>query len=534
MKKILYLVLILLIINVVFSETMRYISNGESGAWVAEYFGHTPPGPGAVPIRTLDPPDSVIRTNLWDRTVTDSVCGYFPSPWSKLYESDNAYWIGWDRFGYSPYTTPAYYRYILRQIQKRGTVSRAVIWLAVDDIFEGAELRSMTTGRSVGVLPIPDFAGYWELRRFDITDFFRSIPDDLYQLEIWIKDDTFTCTGLICYLAIDNDTIRRYTMDFRTGWQAISFPFYFEGYPSWATLGFIFRNLDSVMWQDENGVLHKHRAGLVRVYGPQGDSLRHYALMVKSNATAAIVCTVSYIYEKRYLDCKSNLALFFSSVACTIPWPADDSPDDLPDTKILRSRTFNFDAGGNPVAIKSCTAYVVQYPRPFACSLPYSFDLRCPSSSSSSASGSSRLRYVSYPPSDSMVARLNEPDTVTIHDTTYYREMVESLRVWELIDYYRSSPSTTPGKSSIISPRKWRIEAISSNGKIDLVIKSPSETRATIKIYDIAGKLERSVSDIMLSKGVTSFEFHVNTSGVYIIKVYLPEGVIERKVTVIR
>lgn len=534
MKKLLYCILILAGINIIFSGTMRFVSNGESGAWVAEYFGHTPPGPGAVPIRTIAPPDSVIRANLWDITVTDSVCGYFPSPWSKLYESDNAYWIGWNRLGDSPYATPAYYRYTLYQIPKSGTVSRAVIWLAVDDVFEGAELRDMSTGGSVGLLPIPDFSGYWELRRFDITEFFRNIPDGLYQLEIWVKDTINVSTGLICYLAIDNDRIRLHTMDFRTGWQAISFPFYFEGYPSWATLGFIFRNLDSVMWQDENGVLHRHQAGFVRVYGAQGDSLRHYSLMVKSNATAAIVCTVSYIYEKRYLDCKSNNYLFFSSVACTIPWPADDSPDDLPDTKILRSRTFNADAGGPPpIAIKPCTAYVA-YPRPFECSLPYSFDLRCPSSSSSSISGSRPTRFVSYPPSDSMVARLNEPDTVTIHDTTYYREMVESLRVWELIDYYRSSPSTTPGKYSVMPLRGWKIEATSSDGKINLVIKSPSETKATIKIYDIAGKLEKSISDIVLNKGVTSFDFNVNYSGVYIIRVYLPEGVLEKKVTVIR
>jgi len=494
-------VLFVLIVTVVTVHarcaTYRYISTASLN-WYVEFYGHGPTAPptdgrfvNAVP-RGWPP-------NAWDRNLGWPA----PVPWHKLYITNNAFWIAWNNDGRSdPGAKPPpsyWYRYILYHILKGDTVSRATICMSVDDVFKGAEFRSMTIPPPAPTypLPIPQFSGYDSLRCFEITDFYRSLPDDEYQLEIWVKDTCPDYTGLIFYFSWDEDdepetysiTIEHHT---GSGGHPISLPFYPEGYPPTATVTTIFPTATDIIFF-VNGVRHTRSASTMGLYGADGDTLRRYTIWITVPTTVTYNVTGSSIWEKRYLDQKTNFPLDFSTVDGVIPWPLNNSPDDYPDNKILTSLMWSPCFPGLPTAAVPLCGYWV-YPDSFLNSLPYSFDLittptcsRHFTSTSNEEPAVVTLEPSSYPPSDSMLAILMSPDP-PLKDTSYYRALVDSMRVREMISYYHpiAPGSYFPKKNILNYKNDFRISVLCGKNIIRTAI--PSSGNLSISIYDIKGR----------------------------------------------
>ncbi len=346
MKKMLFVMVFLVLVGMLWGasacSTSRHWSIGDRMYWALERLD-TITGDWIYYAPFTVPPG-----NRWDTDVggTDSL------PWEKLYDMPGARWIGYDALGQSaasgcePEVMPpiyCYHRYTLWQFWIPDTITRATAWFSVDDFVTAIDMRNLNTD-SVYPVPIPvaGFEGFGKLHRLDLTDLFRDLPSDGYQMEIYVCDIRKSRTGLIFYLSYDrDDTVSNYIYNFSSGTNLFSMPYYPEGYPALATLATLFPTAAQVRWKVPGSLTSFNPPCSVSLFGAYGDTIRTYTMEI--DFPSDTTCTVygTSIWEKRYLDIKNDIDdLYFSSVDCYIEWPSDNSPDDFPDGKILKRNTL--------------------------------------------------------------------------------------------------------------------------------------------------------------------------------------------------
>jgi len=543
MKRVMFFVFIINIYLWASCWTFRVYTRGDPPprvSWVVQW---QDPFTGAwsAPV----PAKAVIPTpNVYDREVSSPPN---PAPWSKLYSFPDVQWISLTSSAAESVCVPGpthscVYRYIYGNFSLDDTVTRATMWYAVDDVVAAGWLINLSGGPNVP-LPIVG-SGFGRLTRIDLTDIFRRdvIPGDVYELVIYVKDTKPGFTGLLLYLSWDEDDDEQlYTYNIPgAGTYYISMPFYAE-VPPGTPLSTIFPTATNVTFHLPCSSPISMAPGAVTLDGTTGDWLRTYTTEITFSAGGTFSVRGTSIWEQRYLDIDCNNALYFGTADDDISWPLDNSPDDYPNNKILRSRTWE-DASPPPTLTVRPTHGYWTYPMPLANSLPYSLDLIVtPHCSGFSASHTS----IGGIPSDWSPPPVTEAEEISVRactldspDTLELRNYLDSLRVWELIDYF---PRVTPTPKINIPSVESAINVVAASGAINISLSIPARTDVEIDIYDASGRLVKNIKGSSSGNGkfIYNWDGLANdgtecSPGVYLIRVKYGDTILTRKAILVR
>ncbi len=193
------------------------------------------PGAPFVPaVNVVHWADGTPPDNPWDRPVPPLVPTNQgpPRPWEKLYSQclpDSAFWIGMNNNGQDitlPNNRDTLWFYS-PDFQLYSNISRATIWLSADDVIDMALLRDLTVGTAYAMpcVPVDSFGNFF---RFDLTDFFRSIPPSGqgFRMEFRVRNTAASFVGVIGYMSNDYGTARNYSYILSGGgYRYVSMPF---------------------------------------------------------------------------------------------------------------------------------------------------------------------------------------------------------------------------------------------------------------------------------------------------------------------
>jgi hypothetical protein len=514
------------------------IHTGMRGGWYVE---------DCDPPYDFKPAEAVDRFS--PRNPWDSESYSTPMPWYKLYLRDEACWISWNRDGTKPtgdYYPPGKTMWVYSPSFKMyNHISRATIWIAVDDYVDMVLLRNLNSGSYID-LGIT-VSGRDRLKRFDVTDHFRSCSagntNPPYQLEFFIRDVMAANIGLIAYMSYDCDegeltepTEYSYNISddiSMTRDRYISMPFYaIETSPGVdPTLRDLFGAPNPFF---ENFYVYNNATGEVDqpldidapLRGQIGDSVRTYPIKLSvRNPVASLVREFEGwpVLEQRYLDINNNNILWFGSVTNPRDIPfSGSSPDDYPDYKILGTRTWEYwgpDGGtaDNPRfptnSIYTGYAYKT-VPTTGAGTLPYSLDIDAKCEFRGVLCDDKYAEPKRFDHSRSEFDHLYEEyagrgfdvmDTNTLNE--YYEELrrIELLPGLPLEDFealtgkVRLSNNRLPEISSInVSPNPF-------NSSVAIDIHIPNDSEIELNIFNISGQLVRELYSGAVRQGTHQF-----------------------------
>jgi len=548
-KKMLFVMMFLMLVGMLWGAcyTYRHKSIGNADhIWSLEWWN-----PATLTwVRKVPAPATVPPGNIYDRLMS---AGGRYVPWEKLYDMPVARWTSWHRTADSrfapcqPEPDTCYYRYTLWQFSIPDTITRATMWLSVDDVVTAIDMRNLRTGVVTGVpMPVAGFSGFTQLHRLDLTDFFRDdLTPDAYQMEIYVTDYLPNYTGLIFYLSFDeDDEVATYTYNLNSPSSYLSFPFYYEGGAIAPTIATIFPTATFVQWT-VNGITSRYPAGLVPLDGAFGDTIRTYTVRIDFPAAVTYNVDGTSIWEKRYLDIKNGDELWFSTVDCTIPWPNMNSPDDFVNGTVTQNNTGHLRYWPPTCPTSSVIPQNGHYSNPNITSLPYHLDIICPDMDCGSPAPGVSNERISYPTSEETWARIHSvmalvhvPDSSEIKA---YLDSLDSLVKFyssDTTDSFRSSP-----KKTIEVPKSIELNVYPNpfNAVVSIVLSLPNEKIIHISIYDLKGKLVENLYNGQLPTGNHVFTWdgsaaldEESTSGVFFVKALIDEEVITKKIQLIK
>lgn len=309
MKRMIFALLIALFaISAMGNGTVRVYTG--NGAWSFQIEGDP----------TLYVAANVDHYGAWDRS--DSTLGP-PNPWEKLYYQNplsDGYWIGMEEEGFDtiPHAGNETMWFISPTFLLQSNISRATIWMAVDDAITVVQFRNLQTDTAyiaTGVVA----GGYTDFERYDLTDFLRTLPpsNQGYRLEIRVINIMPFRVGLISYFSYDYGAPRDYTYSLSDmGFRYVSLPFKPTD-PS-ATLSSMFPHLLAAHWFNWETGSWQALNITSPLTGTLGDIVRTYTIRLWY-ATPQIHNTTieGYpIFEQRYLDIMAIEDLYFGTINC--------------------------------------------------------------------------------------------------------------------------------------------------------------------------------------------------------------------------
>jgi len=578
-KKIILFIISILILG----YASEILNNGTEGVAWHIYRLSTPAGDqNAVTVPAMHP-----IHNAWDDIMTDGRynlhIGTYPLPWCQLYQTDDLWnWISWNINGEDPTVTPTPgnpIRYIFESPRlsfPTGKISRATAWFAVDDqvvSFEIISISPVTFRIPVAANP---GSGFNKMHRIDFTDIMRSLSGSVsdFAFAFLVRDIYPHKVGLIAYISIDVSTPKNYTYNLTLGnpFRAyiVSMPFYPEG-TGINHLSDIFPNAILVDYTTDgehylSGIppFRMKDPATVSLHGSTGEALRKYPFVLYYPAShcppGIINVTGTPILEQRFMSRDNNNTFCFGSVDCDISF---SPPDVCPSGKITGLMTDEWrDASGTrprmvhgTSAIRCLFGYethpIVGEP------LPYSLDIRACASYSS---GSDEPWPIPPFIIEDMIPMF---DTIPIEapDTTEIVNYFNQLRINDTLPadtnsgihidstlssgYGASSTPPAVPKRSIsrekVKESKVKVypSPFNSTCRIDIDVKVRTEVK--IDIFDVQGKIVKSISKMTLPAGRYIFYWdardnsnEIVKSGTYLVVTRLGNRVISKKVMFIR
>ena len=572
-KNLIILVIMILLIvnnnNILYADcnTYRvYSKGGPSAGWYIWQIDITTWRPILGTCATTVTPGA----NVYDNIFSSSSRLY---PWGKLYDFPGAEWISLNSaaktcvYCWPSPTSPCVYRYDSPQFSLDDTISRATMWISVDDAICAIDLRDLITFSTISVplpsIPLPGNLGFQRLWRIDITDFIRrDVPKPHpYRFEIYVKDVKIAYSGLIFYFSADEDDREdNYSFFFGGHWNGFSFSFYPE-YPPGTKITTIFPGATQVSFNFPDGSSILMPASNVTLDGETGDWLRTYgAGIFFPTFPPAFTVRGTSIWEKRFLDIDNNRPIYIGGPDCTVHYDIFDPhcPDDYPDTKV--QPTFwqiPTVMPGGPSADAIPTYQYEIFVNPIPHSLPYSLDLiEEPCCGSTFRSGSYSVTS-NYTYIDSFI---NVPDytknlilscTPSIPDTDVLYHYFDSLAYRETLDYrpdtssYSWSPDSGWHKrnistfklnnehdNKIVTFEKSEIK----DGYLKIIFYSNSNIIGKLTMVDMAGRHIKNIPNLKLDFGYNVFWLKLDDipSGKYVIRFVADKIVISKTITIVK
>ncbi|RKZ35072.1 hypothetical protein DRQ33_00610 [bacterium] len=517
-----------------------------------------------------------------------------PSPWEKLYNQamTDGEWISWNETGRD--TIEPYDQDIIWFFSPGFTIyeniSRATIWLSMDDIIDIALLRDLSTGIAYEMPCEVVDSGLLRFHRFDITEFLDSFTDigQGFRMEFRVINTEWQWIGMIAYMSYDYGRPKEYRYYLSgSGWRYVSMPFK-PSDPS-ATLSSLFPGINNAYYWDWITASWQPLDISSPLTGSLGDIVRTYSILLyyPSSGSHYTIINGYPIYEQRYLDMNNLNCLFFGSVTFECPDGmigyipfADNQPDDIWDGIISGNTTYyNNDAGGGSggwasptYKIETKKAYhtypnVIPEHAPEDC-IPYSLDLikyKCGYPSASSFESEDNLieteEFIPIP-EEYMNLTFSEDDLELIaHIEDSIAPYINPSDSSDMIAYlaHLDSISKLPVKSpwdEFPSLEEFHKESIEKGGKqqlsisaqpspfnanVEIKVSVQSETSISLNIYSLSGNLVRSLYNGTLSGGIHNFIWdgldnlqNPVTSGTYFARINVADETHQVKIILVR
>jgi len=520
-------------------------------------------GVGNWQVQQVDSPyvykRAVVVPRFFPDNPWDSGSYHVPRPWYKLYLRDDAYWISWsdsltgppgwgaDMWAYSPI------------FKMYDNISRATIWISADDAVDAVILRNVEDSSWVDLDISVPYPGRFRLRRFDVTDAFRSCSaggsHPPHQLEFYVNDYN-NCIGLIAYMSYDfyeetggTEPITYTYLLTSAGYRRITMPFYaLEPSPGVEpTLNNLFSEVHlrrAWVYNDSTGEVNQPIDIDAPLRGQVGDSVRTFSLEVEVHPDfppVAVEIEGWPVFEQRYLDFNNNNCLWFGTVNPPSPIRFDGNrPDDYPNGKINGDRTWKYqDADGDTVPENPTDFIYARYayktdPVAGPYTLPYSLDIDAGYGfyARSSFSDGKPTDPVPFDHAGPEFDWLYSADTIypSVEDTAALLAYYEGLRRIELLPGLGGShPDFTPKKNTEepLIPKKFGISVNPTpfNSEVSISVMVPEENNLSIKILDNTGNFVRDIYNGYVTSGVRTFDWNGtdnrgidSPSGIYYIK----------------